>query len=330
MNVVLIFNKPKGFTSQDAVTKVKRILKCKKAGHAGSLDPIATGILLVCINEATKIAPILMELEKEYLFKAKFGISTDTYDADGNVTKVVENFELKKEEIEQILTKYKGEIMQTPPMYSAVKIDGTPLYRLARKGIEVERKPKKVIIHSIKIEEFNPPFVSFRVVCSKGTYVRALCNDIGEELGIGAHIVELERTRIGNFKVEESIDLEELKKIKEKLSFRGTESSEESLANKEEFLRFAQNDKITQNSSLLTAISDAFLTIDKALYFIPSVIIGDALVRKFLNGNSVKIPSGIVPAGWVKVKDKTGKILGIGFGNGVIIKPERIIWEEVS
>ncbi len=294
MNVVLIFNKPKGFTSQDAVTKVKRILKCKKAGHAGSLDPIATGILLVCINEATKIAPLLMELEKEYLFKAKFGISTDTYDADGNVTKVVENFELKKEEIEQILTKYKGEIMQTPPMYSAVKIDGTPLYRLARKGIEVERKPKKVIIHSIKIEEFNPPFVSFRVVCSKGTYVRALCNDIGEALGIGAHIVELERTRIGNFKIEESIDLEELKKIKEK------------------------------------AISDAFLTIDKALYFIPSVIIGDALVRKFLNGNSVKIPSGIVPAGWVKVKDKTGKILGIGFGNGVIIKPERIIWEEVS
>ncbi|MDI1471199.1 tRNA pseudouridine synthase B [Thermodesulfovibrio sp. N1] len=292
MNVVLIFNKPKGFTSQYAVTKVKRILKCKKAGHAGSLDPIATGILLVCINEATKITPLLMELEKEYLFKAKFGISTDTYDADGNVTKVIENFELKKEEIEQILTKYKGEIMQTPPMYSAVKIDGTPLYRLARKGIEVERKPKKVIIHSIKIEEFKPPFVSFRVVCSKGTYVRALCNDIGEELGIGAHIVELERTRIGNFKVEESIDLEELKKIKEK------------------------------------AISDAFLTIDKALYFIPSVIIGDALVRKFLNGNSVKIPSGIVPAGWVKVKDKTGKILGIGFGNGVIIKPERIIWEE--
>jgi len=296
MNVVLICNKPKGFTSQDAVTKVKRILKCKKAGHAGSLDPIATGILLVCINEATKIAPLLMELEKEYLFKAKFGISTDTYDADGNVTKVIENFELKKEEIEQILTKYKGEIIQTPPMYSAVKIDGTPLYRLARKGIEVERKPKKVIIHSIKIEEFNPPFVSFRVVCSKGTYVRALCNDIGEELGIGAHIVELERTRIGNFKVEQSIDLEKLREISSSSAF-----------------------------SL-----QPILTIDEALYFIPSVTIGDALVRKFLNGNSVKIPSGIVPAGWVKVKDKTGKILGIGFGNGVIIKPERIIWEEAS
>lgn len=298
MNKVLIFNKPKGFTSQEAVTKIKKILKCKKAGHAGTLDPIATGILLVCINEATKIAPLLMELEKEYLFKAKFGISTDTYDAEGNVTKVVEDFELKKEEIEQILTKYKGEIMQTPPMYSAVKIKGTPLYSLARKGIEVERKPKKVIIHSIKIEEFNPPFVSFRVVCSKGTYVRALCNDIGEELGTGAHIVELERTRVGNFKVKQSIDLDEFRKI-------------------------------TSSSALsLKPSSPAFLTIDEALYFIPSVTIGDALVRKFLNGNSVKIPSGIVPAGWVKVKDKTGKILGIGFGNGVIIKPERIIWED--
>jgi len=296
MNIVIVLNKPKDYTSQAAVIAVKKSLKCKKAGHAGTLDPMATGILIVCINEATKIAPLLMELEKEYLFKAKFGISTDTYDADGNVTKVIENFELKKEEIEQILTKYKGEIIQTPPMYSAVKIDGTPLYRLARKGIEVERKPKKVIIHSIKIEEFNPPFVSFRVVCSKGTYVRALCNDIGEELGIGAHIVELERTRIGNFKVEQSIDLEKLREISSSSAF-----------------------------SL-----QPILTIDEALYFIPSVTIGDALVRKFLNGNSVKIPSGIVPAGWVKVKDKTGKILGIGFGNGVIIKPERIIWEEAS
>jgi tRNA pseudouridine55 synthase len=309
MNIVIVLNKPKDYTSQAAVTAVKKSLKCKKAGHAGTLDPMATGILLVCINEATKIAPLLMELEKEYLFKAKFGVSTDTYDAQGNVTKVIEDFELKKEEIEQILTKYKGEIMQTPPMYSAVKIEGTPLYSLARKGIEIERKPKKVVIHSIKIEDFNPPFVTFRVICSKGTYVRALCNDIGEELGIGAHIVELERTRIGNFKVEQSIDLEKLREISSSSAFS------------------LQPSAYLQPSAFSL---QPILTIDEALYFIPSVTIGDALVRKFLNGNSVKIPSGIVPAGWVKVKDKTGKILGIGFGNGVIIKPERIIWEEES
>lgn len=289
MNAVVVLNKPKGITSQDAVTKIKKLLKAKKAGHAGTLDPMATGVLLVCLNEATKITPFLMELEKEYLFKARFGISTDTHDAQGSILKVVENFELKKEEIEKVIEKYTGEIMQTPPMYSAVKVDGKPLYKLARKGIEVERKPKKVIIYSIKIEDFAPPFVTFRVLCSKGTYVRALCHSFGEELGIGAHIVELERTAIGKFKVENAINLDELKGSPQR----------------------------------------GILTIDEALYFMPSVTIGDTLVRRFINGNSVKIISGIVPAGVVKVKDKTGKILGVGLSNGVIIKPERIIWEEV-
>lgn len=293
MNAVVVLNKSKGITSQDAVTKVKKILRVKKAGHAGTLDPMATGILLVCVNEATKIAPLLMELEKEYVFKARFGISTDTHDAEGKVIKQVENFELNRTELEKILKKYTGEIMQTPPMYSAVKVEGKPLHKLARKGIDVERKPKKVFIHSFNIEEFNPPFVTFRVVCSKGTYVRALCHDIGEELGMGAHIVDLERARIGEFKVENSISLDHL-----------------------------------FSSALSLQPDNWLLSIDKALYFIPSVTVNDTLVRRFINGNSIKIPSGIVPAGWVKVKDKTGKIVGIGFGNGVIIKPERIIWEE--
>ncbi|WP_353684154.1 tRNA pseudouridine(55) synthase TruB [Thermodesulfovibrio sp. 3907-1M] len=297
MNAVVVLNKSKGFTSQDAVTKVKRILKAKKAGHAGALDPMATGVLLVCLNEATKISALLMELEKEYVFKARFGISTDTYDAEGRVIREVDNFELKTTELEKILKKYTGEIIQTPPMYSAVKVEGKPLHKLARKGIEVERKPKKVFIHSFNIEEFSPPFVRFRVVCSKGTYVRALCHDVGEELGMGAHIVELERTRVGQFKIEDSIDIDGLRALCEK----GLDDSVSSILN-----------------------------IDRALYFISSVTVDDTLVRRFINGNSVKILSGIVPAGWVKVKDKTGKIVGIGFGNGVIIKPERIIWEEVS
>jgi len=287
---VVVLNKPKGFTSQDTVTKVKKILKSKKAGHAGTLDPMATGVLLVCLNEATKIAPFLMELEKEYLFKARFGIATDTYDADGKITKIVENFELKRDEIEEAIKKYIGEIMQLPPMYSAVKVGGTPLYKLARKGIEIERKPKKVVIHSIKIEEFAPPFVTFRVLCSKGTYVRSLCHCLGEELGVGAHIVELVRTKVGKFTVEDAVELESLKD--------------------------------------LDPSKKGILTIDRALYFLPSVTVPDQLRLKFINGNSVKIPSGVVPSGWVKVKDKTGKLLGIGFGNGVIVKPERIIWEE--
>lgn len=289
MNAVIVLNKPKGFTSQDAVTKVKKILKVKKAGHAGALDPMARGVLVVCLNEATKITPFLMELDKEYVFKARFGIATDSYDMEGNVIKVVENFELNRAEVEEIVKNYTGEIMQLPPMYSAVKVDGTPLYKLARKGIKIERKPKKVIIHSIKIEDFAPPFITFRVLCSKGTYVRTLCHDIGEKLGVGAHIVELVRTKVGKFTVEEAIEIESLK------DFNFSKSS--------------------------------VLTIDKALYFLPSVTIPDQLKLRFINGNFVKIPLGVVPSGWVKVKDKGGKLLGIGYGNGVIVKPKRIIWE---
>ncbi|MGB9935547.1 tRNA pseudouridine(55) synthase TruB [Thermodesulfovibrio yellowstonii] len=302
MNAVVVLNKPKGFTSQDTVTKVKKILKVKKAGHAGTLDPMATGILIVCINEATKITPFLMELEKEYVFKAKFGISTDTYDAEGKIVRVVEDFKLEREQVESILEEFTGEIMQIPPMYSAVKVGGKPLHELARKGVEIERKPKKVIIHSIKIESFEPPFVTFRVVCSKGTYVRSLCHDIGEKLRIGAHIVELTRTRIGEFRVEESIELEELKSL---------------ISNNLDSSAFSFQPK------------KCIFSIDQALYFLPSVTMQDYIIPRFLNGNPVKIPSGIVPAGWVKVKDTRGKILGIGYGNGVIIKPERIIWEEV-
>ncbi|MEN2993890.1 MAG: tRNA pseudouridine(55) synthase TruB [Thermodesulfovibrio sp.] len=292
MNAVVLLNKPKGFTSQEAVSKVKKILKVKKAGHAGTLDPMATGVLLVCTNEATKITSFLMELEKEYLFKARFGISTDTHDAEGKITKTVENFELDRLKLEEVIKKFTGEIMQIPPMYSAKKVEGTPLYKLARKGIEIERTPKKVTIYSIKIESFEPPFIIFRVVCSKGTYVRSLCHDIGEEVGVGAHIIELCRTRIGKFKVENSIDLKSLKEI----------------------------------SNIKN--SEGLMSIDDALYFLPSVNIHNALLRRFINGNPIKISSAVVPKGFLKVKDNKGKIVGIGYSNGLIIKPERIIWEE--
>lgn len=301
MNGVVLLNKNKGITSQEAVTKVKRLLRVKKAGHAGTLDPMATGVLIVCTNEATKITPFLMELEKEYVFKARFGVSTDTYDKEGKVVRIVEDFKLDRDELERVLEEFTGEIMQIPPMYSAVKIRGKPLHELARKGIEVERKPKKVVIHSIKIESFEPPFVTFQVVCSKGTYVRSLCHDIGEKLGIGAHVVELTRTRVGEFRVEEAVKLEELKNL---------------------------SSSNLQSSALSLKPLKGIFSIDQALYFLPSITLQDPIVQRFLNGNSVKIPSGIVPAGWVKVKDKAEKIIGIGYGNGVIIKPERIIWEE--
>lgn len=303
MNVVVLLNKCEGITSQEAVTRVKRILGVKKAGHAGTLDPMATGVLLICTDEATKITPFLMELEKEYLFQARFGVTTDTYDGEGKVLRIVEDFRLEREQLERVLEEFTGQILQIPPMYSAAKFKGKPLYELARRGIEVERKPKKVVVHSIRIESFEPPFVTFRVVCSKGTYVRSLCHDIGERLGIGAHVVELIRTRVGKFRVEESVEFEELGSMKANIS--------EPLASK--------------NGSL-----KGILLIDEALYFLPSIKLHDNLVQRFRNGAPVKISSGIVPAGWVKVKDKSDRIIGIGYGKGVIVKPERIIWEEIT
>ncbi len=211
MNVIINFDKPKGISSQQAVTQIKRTLRLKKAGHAGTLDPMATGVLLVCTGEATKIARFLSDLDKEYAATVKFGEKTDTYDAEGEIIERHEGFFFEKRDIEKVLGQFSGRIEQTPPMYSAVKIGGQPLYKLARKGVTVERAKRTVTVHTIEISGFNLPFMNLKISCSKGTYIRSLCNEIGEVLGVGAHVVELRRTRIGEFRVEDSVTLDELK-----------------------------------------------------------------------------------------------------------------------
>ncbi len=210
MNIVLNINKDHGITSHAAVAATKKLFKSRKAGHAGTLDPIATGILLICLNEATKIAPFLSDLDKEYIMTAKLGEATDTYDSEGRVVKKAAYSEISKQEIERTIEKFVGEIEQIPPMYSAIKVSGKPLYKLARKGIEIERKPRRISIHSIEILKFEPPFLTLRVLCSKGTYIRSLCHDIGNALGVGAHMTELVRTKAGEFTIENSAKLSEL------------------------------------------------------------------------------------------------------------------------
>ncbi|HWR58030.1 MAG TPA: tRNA pseudouridine(55) synthase TruB [Thermodesulfovibrionales bacterium] len=210
MNVIFNLDKPKGISSQQAVTQVKRILNLKKAGHAGTLDPIATGILLVCAGEATKVTRFLSDLDKEYTVLMKFGEKTDTYDAEGKIVEKREDFSFGRKDIEGVLGKFIGNIEQTPPMYSAVKMGGRPLYKLARKGITVDREKRTVIVHRIEISRFDLPLAELKVSCSKGTYVRSLCNDIGVVLGVGAHVVELRRTRIGGFSIEDSVSLNEV------------------------------------------------------------------------------------------------------------------------
>lgn len=210
MNIVVNLNKDRGITSHDAVTAVKRAFSVKKAGHTGTLDPIATGVMLVCINEATKIASLVESLEKEYVATAKLGESTDTFDSEGKIIRNVTDIRITADDIEKILPRFTGEIEQVPPMYSALKVSGQPLYKLARKGLEVERKPRKVTVKTIEMRGFSSPFFKIKIVCSKGTYVRSICNDIGETLGVGAHVTELTRTRVGNFRIEEAAKIGEL------------------------------------------------------------------------------------------------------------------------
>lgn len=215
MDIVINLNKPKDISSQQAVTKVKKIFAARKAGHAGTLDPIATGVLIVCLNKATKITRFLSDLDKEYIVKVKLGERTDTFDLTGRLLEKKHPFLLIKKDVQDVLNKFIGLIKQTPPMFSAIKIKGQPLYKFARKGIEIKRPERLVHIYGLDLIGFALPYIDLTIRCSKGTYIRTLCDDIGKALGVGAHITSLERTKVGNFRIEDSGSIEEIKWKKE-------------------------------------------------------------------------------------------------------------------
>jgi tRNA pseudouridine55 synthase len=206
MDGVVIIDKPAGKTSHDVVSEVKRILGVKKAGHTGTLDPMVTGVLPVCLNEATKLAGFLTGEDKEYLATMLLGVKTDTLDIEGKITSQSDNF-VTEEEIRAAMAQMVGTIKQVPPAYSAVKYCGKPLYKWARKGVLLDVEPREVKIHSIVIEDISFPRVTFRVVCSKGTYIRTLCSDVGDLLGLGACLYSLRRLRSGYFSEEMGVSL---------------------------------------------------------------------------------------------------------------------------
>ena len=208
MNGILVIDKPRGLTSHDVVMVVKKRLGAKKAGHIGTLDPIATGILPVCINGATRLARFLEGGRKEYVASIKLGEETDTYDAEGNVVLKKDITSVRKEDIIAVVHSFRGRIRQTPPMFSAIKVNGVALYRLARQGVKVERAPRDVEIYDIHVEDITFPFTTVGVTCSKGTYVRSLAFDIGRKLGCGAHLVGLRRTSNGIFSVNDSVSMD--------------------------------------------------------------------------------------------------------------------------
>jgi tRNA pseudouridine55 synthase len=209
---VLLVDKPAGPTSHDVVDRVRRQFGFNKVGHCGTLDPAATGLLILVLERATKLQDRLMSDDKAYEGTMRLGISTDSQDVDGQIIAEKPVPALAAEDVERVFARFRGDIQQVPPMVSAVKHQGTPLYKLARKGKTVEREPRLVHIYDLRVLQLDLPRIKFRAVCTKGTYVRTLCSDIGDALGCGAHLFELRRTRSGKFDVKDAHRLDEILK----------------------------------------------------------------------------------------------------------------------
>jgi tRNA pseudouridine55 synthase len=279
---ILLLDKPAGMTSNQALQKVKRLLGAKKAGHTGSLDPGATGMLPLCFGEATKVCAYLLEADKTYRVTAKLGSATDTGDADGKVTDTAPVPELDRPQWQAVLDGFVGESMQVPPMYSALKRDGKRLYELARKGEHVEREPRPIRIDEIDLLEAAPNRLVFRVRCSKGTYVRSLVEDIARKAGTLAYTQRLHRESVSGF---EEAPLENLASLEEKVAA----------------------DRPAMIGTLLPA--------DRALVHLPSVRVGHAEAERFRAGNAVEADTGgEATSGLARVYERGGdeEFLGVG------------------
>lgn len=251
---LLVVDKPQGRTSLDVVREIKKRFSIQKAGHIGTLDPFATGVLPIALNEGTKLIPFLEDDPKAYEAVMRLGEETDTDDPSGEVIRQGEWRSLSTERVQKVFQSFLGKIRQTPPMFSAVKVNGKPLYRLARKGIEIERKEREVFIYDLKIVEIDPPWVHFKITCSKGTYIRALARDIGRKIGCGAHLSALRRTRSGPFSIDQSLCLESLK------AFCGVES-----------------------------LFSCLIPLREVLLNLPEVIGDDSLIRKVRRGREMMV-----------------------------------------
>ena len=283
-NGVININKSPGLTSFGVVAQVKRLLKVKKAGHTGTLDPIASGVLPICLGPATKIAQFLLEADKGYRFTAKLGVTTNTQDAAGEIIETRDISTVTREKIVEACRNFEGEIYQTPPMYSAIKFQGQRLYELARRGEEVERQPRRVSIYKFELLDFQPPLAKFDLLCSKGTYVRTICADLGESLGCGAHLYQLIRTKSGRFTIEDALTLDELAEL------------------------YRQG-----------RLAGKIYSMEQVLDHLPPVIIGKSAVSRILQGMPLFSKDILYPpAADIKPKDKvrlhapSGQLIAVG------------------
>ncbi|SFV65882.1 tRNA pseudouridine synthase B [hydrothermal vent metagenome] len=215
IDAVVLLDKPKGISSNAILQKVKRLFNAQKAGHTGSLDPIATGILPICLGQATKLSQFLLNANKRYTFYAQLGATSTTGDIEGEITSINKPLDFSKEQIIQVLSEFTGEISQIPPMYSALKKDGQPLYKLARENITIERQPRNITIFEINFIEYKNNILVCDVLCSKGTYIRTLAEDIAKKLGSGAYLKALQRTEFAHYKLKDAYQFSQLEELKD-------------------------------------------------------------------------------------------------------------------
>ena len=284
VNGILVLDKPLGMSSNQALQTAKRLYFAAKAGHTGSLDPLATGVLPLCFGEATKFSQYLLDADKAYTSTFVLGTSTDTGDAEGQVIEQRDAGHLAESDVAAALDGFRGEIEQVPSMYSAIKQDGQPLYKLARQGIEVERKARQVVVKHLELRAFrngegNAPEVDIYLECSKGTYVRSIAEDLGRALGCGAHVSALRRTKAGPFAIEDSVTMNTLEALK-------------------------GNDELRQMDDLL-------LPADAALQGMPLVELSESSGFYMRQGQPVMVPNAPCD-GMVRVALETGEFLGVG------------------
>lgn len=289
MNGIILIDKPLGKTSHDMVYFVRRLTGIKKVGHTGTLDPDASGVLPVCIGKATKICDLLTGSDKEYIAELVLGKTTDTQDASGTVlTECEVNY--SKEEIINAIMSFVGEIEQIPPMFSAIKKDGKKLYELARQGILVEREARRVTIKDIGILSLDEKSAKIRVACSKGTYIRTLCNDIGAKLGCGGYMGALRRIKSGGFIIDECNTCDKLTELKE-----------------------------------TGRIDEVIIPVDKLFTGCEKIVLDDFLSKKLKNGIKIR-KKGLIDGSLYRIYDSTGEFLALSRYNGAELVSEKTFW----
>jgi len=278
VNGILVLDKPSGITSNDALQQVKRLYFAKKAGHTGSLDPLASGVLPICMGEATKISAFLLDSDKRYQVRCQLGVRTATADAEGEVLETRPVGVYSRQQLETVLGEFRGSIEQIPPMYSALKHQGQRLYKLARQGIEVEREPRPVDIYDLTVVDQGEDWLEISVHCSKGTYVRTLVEDIGDRLGCGAHVSVLRRTAVGPYGDNKLVGLDMLRGLKEKE---------------------------------MSAMDELLLPIESALSQWPDVQLSTDAAYYLQQGQPVLVPHAPT-SGWVRLYEGNRSFLGMG------------------